>query len=254
MIINCNDIVSSMEEIFVNNNRISLFSRGSSTYGTMTEYSDNDIAVIVDNDTVFIDQPDAFVNDKSDKRIHQITLEMDGSSKTDIQFVKECDFIDMIKEHTPFALEAIFLNDEKFYGIDDNKKNIVDYKEKFVLDKLLLRESFGSVSNNSFAKAKKKMTVKKDLDLMCGAKSLFHSIRLLMFACQIAENGHISDYLCSVNLYRDIMNDLDSGYTWDNFNEKYKPLWKEWHSKLVKVCPKPRGKYKTENKKEQKTT
>ena len=160
----------------------------------------------------------------------------------------------MIKEHTPFALEAIFLNDEKFYGIDDNKKNIVDYKEKFVLDKLLLRESFGSVSNNSFAKAKKKMTVKKDLDLMCGAKSLFHSIRLMMFACQIAENGHISDYLCSVNLYRDIMNDLDSGYTWDNFREKYKPLWKEWHSKLVKVCPKPRGKYKTENKKEQKTT
>ena len=179
---------------------------------------------------------------------------MDGSSKTDIQFVKECDFIDMIKEHTPFALEAIFLNDEKFYGIDDNKKNIVDYKEKFVLDKLLLRESFGSVSNNSFAKAKKKMTVKKDLDVMCGAKSLFHSIRLLMFACQIAENGHISDYFCSVNLYRDIMNDLDNGYTWDNFMEKYKPLWKEWHRKLVKVCPKPRGKYKTENKKEQKTT
>ena len=54
---------------------------------------------------------------------------------------------------------------EKFYGIDDNKKNIVDYKENFVLDKWLLRESFGIVSNNSFAKAKKKMTVKKDLDL-----------------------------------------------------------------------------------------
>ena len=70
-----------------------------------------------------------------------------------------------------------------------------------------------------------------------------------MFACQIAENGYISDYLCSVNLYRDIMNDLDSGYTWDNSNEKYKQLWKEWHSKLVKACPKPRGKYKTENKK-----
>lgn len=245
MIINCNDIISSMEEIFVENNRISLFSRGSSTYGTLTDKSDNDIAVIVDDDTVFIDQPDAFANEKSDKRIHQFTLDMDGAMNTDIQIVKETDFIEMINEHTPFALEAIFLNDEKFYGIDDNKKNIVEYKKYFVLDKWLLRESFGTVSNNSFAKAKKKMTVKKDLDVRCGAKSLFHSIRLLMYACQIAENGCIVDYHCSIDLYRNIMDDLDSGYTWNDFKEKYKPLWNEWHSKMVKACPKPRSKYKT---------
>lgn len=33
--------------------------------------------------------------------------------------------------------------------------------------------------------------------------------------------------------------------TWNDFKEKYKPLWNEWHSKMVKACPKPRSKYKT---------
>ena len=44
-------------------------------------------------------------------------------------------------------------------------------------------------------KAKKKMIVEKDLDMRCGAKSLFPSIRIPMFAVQIAKHGKITQYL-----------------------------------------------------------
>ena len=248
MTVNCNDVADCVAKLFVDNERLTMFSRGSAVYGTMTKESDRDMAIVVADDTDFIDQDGVFDNEKCDIRLHQFTIEMMDVPKTDVQVVRESDFIDMINEHTPFALEAILLTNEVLYNTDDNKKTIADYRQYFKLNKWLLRESFGSVSNNSFAKAKKKMTVKKDLDMRCGAKSLFHSIRLLMYACQIAENGLITDFYVARPLYTDIFTDLENGFKWDDFKVKYKPVWNEWHSKLVKLCPKPREKYKNSKK------
>lgn len=30
------------------------------------------------------------------------------------------------------------------------------------------------------------------------------------------------------------------GFAWKDFKKKYKPIWNEWHSKMVKLCPMPK--------------
>ena len=56
--------------------------------------------------------------------------------------------------------------------------------------------------------------------MRCGAKSLFHSIRIPMFAVQIAKHGKITQYNCGVMLHKEIMEDLKNGFGWEDFNKK----------------------------------
>ena len=65
-----------------------------------------------------------------------------------------------------------------------------------------------------------------------------------MFACQIAEKGRITDFECAVSLWKEIKEDYKKGFAWKDFKKKYKPIWNEWHSKMVKLCPKPKELYK----------
>lgn len=218
------------------------FVRGSALYGTYSDESDVDIGIIVPDDTEFIDIEGVFDNEKCDTRIHPSVvtrvLEKGENSKDvdiDCQFVRRSDFIDMIKEHTPFALEAL----------GTNAVGIEEYREYFTLDVWQLRKSFGGVANNSWSKAHKKMTVDKDLDVKCGVKSLFHSIRLQEFACQIAQYNIFIDFKSCKSLWEDIKKDWENGYTWEDFKSKYKPIYNEWHSEMVKLCPKPESEYKS---------
>jgi hypothetical protein len=202
-----------------------MFERGSYLFGTNDEMSDLDFGFIV---------PDCFdlSNTKStsepgyENRIFSMSVEKFGR-QADMQYVRESDFIEMIREHRIFALEALFQDCCHRYLIHFN------------LDRWKLRQEFSGVSSNSWVKAKKKMTVEKDLDMRCGAKSLFHSIRILMFAVQIAKWGRIVDYKCGVELSKEIMEDLNNGFGWEDFNKKYKPIWKKWHHDMVELCPKP---------------
>ena len=101
-----------------------------------------------------------FDNEKCDTRLHPSVVirlfeaksfvlsegENNKALDIDCQFVSESDFIDMIKEHTPFAIEALATNAA---GIDK-------YRKHFDLDLWQLRKSFGGVSNNSWSKAHKR--------------------------------------------------------------------------------------------------
>lgn len=206
--------------------------RGSILYGTSDENSDTDLLIIT-YDGVDIIPDENYVDDgcvKADKRIYQTSTE-----GYDYEIVKYSDFLSLIKEQSPLALEAIFDTQDSFYS---------KLRRFYKLDKWKLRESFGSIASNSFVKAKKKMTVKESYDIRCALKSLFHSIRLLMFACQIAEKGEITDFKCAVPLWEEINEDYKKGFVWEDFKKKYKPIWNEWHSKMVKLCPKPKELYK----------
>lgn len=206
------------------------FKRGSKLFETEDELSDIDVGFVVDDDFDL----SAFSHTSEDGYENRIWSDT-GYTKVDekeipidVQYVRESDFIDMIREHRIFALEAVFQED-----------SLSDYKKYFELDKWKLRQEFSAVSSNSWVKAKKKMTVEKDLDMRCGAKSLFHSIRLLMEAVQIARHGRITHYNCGVLLHKEIMDDLKNGFKWEDFKEKYRPVWKEWHHTLIEECPKP---------------
>jgi hypothetical protein len=201
------------------------FKRGSTLFETNDELSDIDLGCIVDGD-YDLSSFSHSTETGFENRLFCETTERDGK-KMDIQYVRESDFIDMVKEHNIFAMEALF------------QEPCSGYLKYFELDRWKLRQEFSGVSSNSWVKAKKKMTVEKDLDMRCGAKSLFHSMRILMFAVQIARHGKITHYNCGVLLNNSIMEDLKNGFGWDDFNRKYKPLWKEWHHEMVEECPKP---------------
>lgn len=218
------------------------FARGSVMYGTSSDDSDIDIGIIVPDDTEFVDLDGVFDNEKCDTRLHpSIPVCVLGKGKfnkalfIDCQFVRESDFIDMIKEHTPFAIEALAT---RATGIDK-------YYKYFTLDKWQLRKSFGSVANNSWSKAHKKMTVEKDFDMKCGVKSLFHSIRLQIFACDIAKNVLSFKLDCCKDLWDEIKEDWSNGFTWEDFKTKYKPIYNKAHSDMVELCPKPESEYKS---------
>lgn len=240
MKIDCNS-TEDIKKIWFSHEYVS-FARGSAMYGTMGEGSDVDIAVIVPDETKFIDIEGVFDNEKCDTRLHPsvVTRVLDEGENNkaldiDCQFVRESDFIDMIKEHTPFALE----------GIATNAAGIDEYRKHFDLDLWQLRKSFGSVSNNSWSKAHKKMTVEKDFDMKCGVKSLFHSIRLQIFACEIAKNGLSFKLDCCKDLWAKIKEDWGNGFTWEDFKGKYKPYYNKVHSDMVEACPKPECEYKS---------
>lgn len=211
--------------------------RGSHCYEPWGENSDIDMLYVANDDVELIPDENYVSADcvKSDKRIYQTESEGVG-----VIVVKYSDFVSLIEEQSPLALETIFSSQYEGLHKDPNEVFLDLYK----LDKWKLRESFGSIASNSFVKAKKKMTIKESYDICCALKSLFRSIRLLMFACQIAEKGRITDFECAVSLWKEIKEDYKKGFVWEDFKKKYRPIWNEWHSKMVKLCPKPKELYK----------
>lgn len=141
-----------------NNAIICRYLRGSKLYKTADEQSDNDYLAIVGDDVIII--PDERYTNidciKADKRIYQTSFD-----DTDVEIVKYSDFISLIKEQSPLALEAIFSIERGMSTVNDIFLNF------FELNKWKIRESFGSIANNSFVKAKKKLVVKESYDHRC---------------------------------------------------------------------------------------
>ncbi|MCK9417487.1 nucleotidyltransferase domain-containing protein [Candidatus Dojkabacteria bacterium] len=146
---------------------LNIYMYGSRVYGTTSEISDYDFIVIISS--------------SSKGNYFQI---IDGDINITIYDLPN--FIMRLNNHDIDALECLFLSDE--HKIQENiaiKSNI---------DLAKLRHSFSKMSSNSWVKAKKKFIVKKDYNPYIGKKSLFHSMRILMFGCQIAKHGKITNY------------------------------------------------------------
>jgi len=191
-------------------NVLNIYQYGSLAYNCKGKNSDNDYIVVV-----------------SDNSVHPEQLKIDNN---DYSFYSEFMFREMIQRHEISALECLFL-DPQFIV----KETV---KFEFTLDLNQLRESISQKSSNSFVKAKKKLIVKKDYDPYVGKKSLFHSLRIILFGIQIAQWGKITNYEAANIYYDDIVK--SEIVEWEYFKNKYQPIYNNLKTEFRKLAEKKR--------------
>lgn len=173
---------------------------GSSVYKSMTKESDYDFIFIVksDNENLYY----SVSNENGDATVYS-----------------EQRFIQRIKDHHISALECIF-----------QRPRTDKYYRMFELNLEKLRREISAVSSNSFIKCKKKLKIGEDY---IGKKSMFHSLRILMFGIQIARYGKIVDYSCANYLLPIIM----SMNTWEEIQAFCQPIYNSLKSMFKILAP-----------------
>ena len=188
----------------IKENQLLLFPYGSTVYGTSSPKSDQDYNAIILNNSC-------------------TTGEEYFHNNINIHIYNADDWQNQLIDHKIHALEAYFLPD----GI---------CKDHFCFDLNLktLRESLMEKASHSFVKAKKKIIIEKDYYIAW--KSLFHSLRILKFGIQIAKFNKITDFGEANQFWTEIVE--SQRYTWDYFENKYKPIYNELATEFRKVAPK----------------
>ena len=208
-----NNLDHLKSENYASIDALNVYQYGSRVYGTHNDNSDYDMIVVVPEIKPVFD---------GDKSINMRTAGVDYT----IYGIKE--FQDLINEHEISALECLFLSTDKV--VKDT------HKFDFTLDLSKLRHSLSTKSSNSWVKAKKKLTVKKDFDRGIALKSLFHSLRIPIFGIQIAKHGKIVDYTSANHFYQQML--LYSRSDWEFYKNKYQPIYNSIMSEFRKVAPK----------------
>lgn len=185
-------------------NIVAAFLYGSRVYGTHTEQSDYDFICIVKNKEVY----------------NPLTQFGDVTNYT------EEEFNNLICKHEISVLECVFL-DESFIV-----KKSEDFN--FNLNKQELRNSISAKASNSWVKCKKKFIVEEDFNPYVGKKSAWHSLRILDFGKQIADNGKIVNYGSCNHLQKELM-ELKS---WGEIEQKFKPIYNNMSSAFKQSAPK----------------
>lgn len=137
------------------------------------------------------------------------------------------DYQKAMDNHDVAILESMYLNNK-----------VPSY---FMLDKGKLRKSFSTVSNHSWNKGKKKLTVHFDYDKYAGIKSIFHSIRITDYGIQLASQGRIynkSEYNYVLDDLLDLSDKYERDELWNKIESRYKGLWKDLRSVFKGLCPK----------------
>lgn len=160
---------------------------------------------------------------KSKDKYNQISI-----NDIDATIYREDTFRELIEKHNIAVLECLFLSDDKILF---KHKNF-----NFKLNLNSLRTSISQITSNSFVKTKKKLTVEKDYNPYIGKKSLFHSLRILMFGTQIAKYGKIIDYTEANYLWDEIV--LNESNDWNYYKENYQSVYNDLCSKFREVAPK----------------
>lgn len=200
----------SEDSEFINFDILNIYMYGSRVYGTHSEKSDYDYIMVTS--TIITDGVTQFFKDNINVTIYN-----------------KHEFSKLIAEHEISILECIFLpNDMKYETIEF----------AFNLDRSKLREAISAKASNSWVKAKKKMTVEKDLDMYVGQKSLFHSLRILKFGTQLATIGKIKDY-AEANWIWELIGDPNSLVeTWEDFYLVWHRVYNMLKTEFKKVAPK----------------
>ena len=105
----------------------------------------------------------------------------------------------------------------------------------FVLDLAKLRKSISAKASNSWVKAKKKITL-EDENTYIGVKSLFHSIRIILFGIQIAKNNAVVTFHEASYILRDLR--YENVISWEHLNKEYKPLYNKLMTEFRQLAPK----------------
>lgn len=196
------------------NDILDVFWYGSYIYGTNNSQSDFDFMVVI-NDKL------SDLNDREFKsydgiiNIHLQTKETFQTHLNDMKF-KELELYFLPKEY-------ILKSTTKF---------------TFKLDLSKLRCEISSKSNNSWAKAHKKLDISYEDDYI-GLKSLYHSFRIYAFGIQIAKYKTINNFKEFNNVYFEIFDLYNKGFkTWDEFKSLFQVRYNNIASEFKKLAPK----------------
>jgi predicted nucleotidyltransferase len=106
-------------------------------------------------------------------------------------------------------------------------------KFDFKLNLAKLRHASSHTSSNSWIKSKKKLTLTDEYNT--GVKSLFHSIRIPMFATQVSTTGNITDFSCANFVWDKIKT---KRWTWEELDNEFRELRNEILTDFRKVASK----------------
>lgn len=177
---------------------IRAYQYGSIVYGCSTVNSDKDYIVVVESDENF-----SYSVNEDDY---------------DYKVFSHSAFIEKIQEHHISVLECIF------------QSKTDPYLKYFKYNNEKLRRNISAISSNSFVKCKKKM---QEGDEYTAKKSMFHSLRILMFGIQIATHQRIVDYAMANELLPTIMNMKD----WEEIKLINQPIFNELKSTFKILAP-----------------
>ena len=196
-------------ELGIENHRLKLFSiflYGSRVYNNYTDESDYDFIV---------------VRRQLDYKVDSVKTK-DGVINCTIYSPQG--FQKAIDEHEISVLECLSLSEELV--ILNNK----EWNVKIDLNQL--RSSISQKSSNSWVKAKKKLNDDEDY---IAQKSLFHSMRMILFGKQLALYNKIIDFEEANYLWYEIQ-ELD--FEWSIWKEKYQQFRNNLLSEFRLIAPK----------------
>lgn len=182
---------------------------GSSLYKTVKFNSDIDVLVIVKD------------------KLSELNCQEKKSGTYDFHINTETEFLKNLNEHHIKSLECIYSPIE--FKLKEENLN-------FKLDKIKLRHSISSISNNSWAKANKKINMENE-DTYIGFKSLFHSLRIINFGIQLCKNNEI-DFESQKELWNEIYEEYIYKKDWEYLKNKYKPIYNSLMSEFRLLAPK----------------
>ena len=179
---------------------------GSRVYKTNTDNSDWDIIIVANNS---VEATELCGLKKGIYNIHVYTPN---------KFQEDLDW------HRINNLECIFA--PEWAKLKEDRK----WELKFDIAKL--RHATCHISSNSWVKAKKKL---EQDDYYIGVKSLFHSLRIPMFATQIATSGRITDFSCANFIWNKIRS---KRWTWEELDDEFRELRNQVQTDFRKVAEK----------------
>ena len=204
------------KELDIDENEIlGMYIYGSRLYGSDTENSDLDYVVVVNQKTT---SPKMWGNS-------YIQIETED---LDLHIMTSGEYIKKLENHDIMTLECYFQEDP-----------ILKYNVDFTLNLKMLRKSISSVTNNSWVKAKKKITL-EDEDSQIGLKSYYHTFRILNFGTQIGKFGRIINYSYygALTPIRDKDIEKIRNPEWEYWNDKLKLKYNAAKTEFKKVAPK----------------
>jgi len=171
---------------------------GSRVYGTYTINSDIDLIVIACS---------MAVNQEIHEGIYNIHITTPDAFK------------EQLDNHDVHCLECIYAPREA------QIMATIDYLKDFKLDMGQLKKML--ISQSAWAWSKAQRRIEKG-NIIGGAKSLFHSLRILNFGIQIVNSGKITNFRKANHFWDEIRN--FDGLEWQD----YQDMWKNTKKQLMK--------------------
>jgi predicted nucleotidyltransferase len=180
-----------------------IFIFGSTVYGTNSEKSDIDVIMVANNSVEAIEL-------KGEK--YNIHIYTPDKFKEDLEW------------HRINNLECIYA--PTWAKIQENIKYDLD------IDFPKLRHATSHISSNSWVKCKKKLEIG---EYHTGIKSIFHSLRIPIFATQVATKGTIYDFEVANPIWEKL---ISKEWTWEELDQEFRELRNEILTDFRKVAEK----------------